>query len=1186
MIRKCLKCLGWLLLVILILLLILAAVFYFAIGTDRGLSFASNEASKRIEGLSLNEVEGNILSGGIQMESLHYSNESINVNATGIDSSWKLRCAMQKKVCVETLRIDELNVDVLATSEKSEDPKEPLTLPELKLPVDATFDDLVVNKLRVTLPDDSVHEINDIHLSATATNRGIDINDLSASYQDKTAKISGSLTPSGDYPLDIDVSLTADDILPDELPEGSGNQALSVNAKLSNTVRNLNLSADTDGVFKTTLTGSIQPLATNYPLNVRLKSPSIGWPVTSNTIVSASHTDLAISGSLQDYQVTLFTRLEGEQIPVSTVQLTGLVNTERALIPAIGVDTLNGTATGQASVSFKDLIDWNTQWNFQQLDTSVYRADMSGVLDGALKAKGSVDAGNWSLDLEGANIKGDLQGYPFDLDIIASKSLDNNWNIEKAILNNGRNSINALGSLNDTWDVNIDASLPELNKLLPDLNGDLIGNIKLSGALEKPNIDLNATAASFTYQDIKISGISLKADIKELLHDNSDINLAIGSVVSGENTIRNGRFGLSGSRGEHVVTLFADGPQATAIDLTATGTLAESLDWEGQLDKVDLEVPAHKIKLNKATRVSWNHANKKVSADPHCWVTEGSNLCLLDALNSDSAGNMRVSLDEYSLTRLNPFLPAQTTLAGKLTLNSDISWGDNGVGSFNTRTRANVSKGGVQVRDPNGNTVSFTYDKLDIDTQTTPSNVSADISLSSQNLGEAVIDITMDPFGEEKPINGSVKLERFDIGVVKAFLPDFDVIAGTLNAQGDISGRLSDPRFDGSIEIEEPEIRADLLPLPITGGSLVTTVKGKRAFIDGELDSNDGSVVLEGSANWRELDAWAAQVDIRANNLNVQSDPLQQSSVNSDIGINASPGNIQITGDVSIPSAVIDVEELPQGAARVSSDVIIIEDEDVNDDQQSQTPAPSQASSPSDTKLTVNVDVSLGDDIALSAYGLTANLTGDVSIRQRSPNPPQLGGEIQVLDGIYKQYGQNLAATGQILFVGPVNQTRLAIDAVRTISEEDDRIAGLRIGGTVEEPKTELFTEPSDKQQDAILSYIVLGRDINDDTSNQEANLLAAAALALTVKGGNTIGTGVASALGVSDFALETRGRGDDTELVVSGRLNDRLLVRYGRSVFQPQSTLYLRYDLSRKLYIEAAQSLEGAVDVFYSFSF
>jgi len=710
-------------------------------------------------------------------------------------------------------------------------------------------------------------------------------------------------------------------------------------------------------------------------------------------------------------------------------------------------------------VSLDETIDWDTQWNLQGIDTSVYRSDMSGVLDGTVKAKGSVQAGNWSLAVESANINGDLQGHPFDLDIIASKSLDNRWNIEKAILNNGRNNVNALGSVSNTWDVNIDASLPELNKFLPDLSGDLIGNMKLSGELEKPTINLNATAASFTYQDIKISGISLKADIKDLLHNNSNINLAIGTVVSGENTIRNGRLGLTGKRSKHTVTLFADGPQATAVDLTAAGALTESLDWNGKLEKVELEVPAHKIKLNQATNLSWNHAEKKVSADPHCWVTEGSNLCLLDSLQSDSSGNMRVSLDEYSLTRLNPFLPAQTTLAGNLTLNSDISWGRNGAKSFNTQTQANISKGSVQVRDPSGNTVSFTYDKLDVDAQTTPSNVNADILLISKNLGEAVIGVSMDPFGEEKPIEGSVKLERFDIGVVKAFLPDFDVIAGTLNAQGNISGRLSDPRFDGSIEINDPEIRADILPLPITGGNLVTTVKGKRAFVDGELNSNEGSVVIEGSANWRELDSWAAQADIRADNLNIQSDPLQQSSVDSDISISASPGNIQITGDVSVPSAIIDVEELPQGAARVSSDVVIIEDEE-DDEQQSQKNVPSQSGSSSDTKLSVNVDVSLGNDIALSAYGLTASLTGDISIRQRSPNPPQLGGEIQVMDGIYKQYGQNLAATGQILFVGPVNQTRLAIDAVRTITEEDDRIAGLRIGGTVADPKTELFTEP------------------------------------------------------------------------------------------------------------------------------
>jgi translocation and assembly module TamB len=356
-------------------------------------------------------------------------------------------------------------------------------------------------------------------------------------------------------------------------------------------------------------------------------------------------------------------------------------------------------------------------------------------------------------------------------------------------------------------------------------------------------------------------------------------------------------------------------------------------------------------------------------------------------------------------------------------------------------------------------------------------------------------------------------------------------------------------------------------------------VKGSRAFIDGSLASNKGSIDIEGSASWRELSAWSANVTLTGKQLKIQSDPVQESQVNHKIKINAAPGRIQIGGTVDIPKASIDVAELPQGAARVSSDVVVIEDID-------ETVLPTTiVAKNSNMQILLDVDVSLGDDVELSAYGLKANLTGDMNIRQRSPKPVQLGGEIAVVDGIYKQYGQNLKANGQILFVGPVNQTRLDIDAVRTI-EAEDRVAGLRIQGTVASPEIVLFTEPGDKPQDSILSYIVLGRDIKE-TTDQEANLLATAALALTVKGGRSLAGGIASALGVQDFAFETRGRGDDTELVVSGRLNDRLLLRYGRSVFQPISTLYLRYDLTKKLYLEAAQSsLEQAVDLFYSFSF
>jgi len=138
----------------------------------------------------------------------------------------------------------------------------------------------------------------------------------------------------------------------------------------------------------------------------------------------------------------------------------------------------------------------------------------------------------------------------------------------------------------------------------------------------------------------------------------------------------------------------------------------------------------------------------------------------------------------------------------------------------------------------------------------------------------------------------------------------------------------------------------------------------------------------------------------------------------------------------------------------------------------------------------------------------------------------------------------------------------------------------------VASPEITLFTDPADKNQDAILSYIILGRDINE-ASDQEADLLQTAALALAVRGGRSLGGGVASALGVQEFGLETRGSGDDTELVVTGRINDRLLLKYGRGVFDSQNTLYLRYDLTKKLYLEAATSaVQNAADLFYSFSF
>ena len=140
--------------------------------------------------------------------------------------------------------------------------------------------------------------------------------------------------------------------------------------------------------------------------------------------------------------------------------------------------------------------------------------------------------------------------------------------------------------------------------------------------------------------------------------------------------------------------------------------------------------------------------------------------------------------------------------------------------------------------------------------------------------------------------------------------------------------------------------------------------------------------------------------------------------------------------------------------------------------------------------------------------------------------------------------------------------------------------------GPIANPEVTLFTDPADKTQESILSYIVLGRDLGSGQSTEESTLLAQAALALTIRQGRGFATGFAESLGISDFQIDAAGSGDDTQVIVSGRLSRRLLLRYGRSVFKPDQTLFLRYDISKRLYLEAAQGLERAVDVFYSFSF
>ena len=70
----------------------------------------------------------------------------------------------------------------------------------------------------------------------------------------------------------------------------------------------------------------------------------------------------------------------------------------------------------------------------------------------------------------------------------------------------------------------------------------------------------------------------------------------------------------------------------------------------------------------------------------------------------------------------------------------------------------------------------------------------------------------------------------------------------------------------------------------------------------------------------------------------------------------------------------------------------------------------------------------------------------------------------------------------------------------------------------------------------------------------------------------------LAERLGIDDFQLGSEG--------ASGRFPERLSLRYGLGSLEQGSLLAVRYELSKRLYLEAASGLASSLDLVYRHDF
>jgi translocation and assembly module TamB len=226
------------------------------------------------------------------------------------------------------------------------------------------------------------------------------------------------------------------------------------------------------------------------------------------------------------------------------------------------------------------------------------------------------------------------------------------------------------------------------------------------------------------------------------------------------------------------------------------------------------------------------------------------------------------------------------------------------------------------------------------------------------------------------------------------------------------------------------------------------------------------------------------------------------------------------------------------------------------------------------------VRVVLGEKVMVASSGFTGRPYGSLLVSEQPDRPTTAVGELQVADGIYKAYGQDLTLDhGRLLFAGgPVDNPGLDLQAYRTAS--DGTVAGVIVKGTLKSPQATLYSNPPMGQSDA-LAYLLLGHPLGQSTP-QEGNLVANAATSLGLKGGNLLAKKIASRFGLEEARIESTGGLQESSLVVGKYLSPRLYVNYGIGLFQPISTFRIRYILGRTWSLQAQQGEGTSADFLY----
>ncbi len=1220
---------GWMLAPFIVVLVIIGVIL-----SPLGSPIVRLVANTVVPGLQIEHIRGSLLSD-FSVQQLHWENDTWQVDTQQVTVNLVLGCLPSLKICVDKLHTQGIEVTQKKPSEPG--PEEPASEGPFELPVAVKLNDIRINNTTVSLPDQRI-ALESLSLSGYAHKR-IEIAPVKLSGLTLTLPEATTVEPEAKTPADYTLSYTAPElndisspieiVIKDfsfrdiELIQGQSRQQVKHitfaeagidesqvnldNLKIEHEAGQLKLDSQVtlkdnfplslsaraafaigDGIseeIKLQADGALDDLtlALNasgaYNANLRLSANLLNdtlpiqlkatWPqqtLPGEAPVTLQTGQLNGSGTMGAYQISAAAGATVPELGPVPVTADIQLNNNTISVNQLTTKLLEGSVANTGTLYLNETLSWSGTTTIENISTTSLSPWGPTQLQGRFNSLMQLTPKGIEASISELTLTGIQDEAEFSLAGSAVYSQANELVVSSLRLEQGENFANVAGQMfrNRYLKGTIQIDFPTLSSLYPAIDGAIEADIDVAGNWQDP-----AANGSIALNNVRISP-------------------QLNAAAAGQGEI-NGTIALTGALSEHYFkTQLTTAEHSIMLDLN--GGWADER-WKGQITDSQLALATTRWQLQQPFTLAVRPAPFSTKVTGHCWTSrKNGQLCLNSLLYKNDVARWDLKADALPLglwarEAASDFIASEVDATLTLTSTGKMPKGGDPEGKFDfTVSPATWPLG------KNGQ-VPIEIDEVTASGTLTDGQLVAEAAFTSEQLGNLQASLTTAPFAESPELQGQVAIQGISIAPLKPVSPAIRELTGLINGQMDISGALTAPRIQGQMKLTNGNIDIEDTPARISDWSQTLKFDGSDVSFDGDFKLGGGQGNIDGEVNFEDPSAPEITLNLQGEQLEVQQREIVV-RVSPDIQASVKPGDIKITGAIAVPWARIKIEELPASAVAPSKDVHL------RGEPPSEDPLDIV-----NAKIDVLIDQDRVGEVKLEAFGLTANLAGELQVASQ---PAPVGyGALQIMQGRFQAYGQDLIIqTGEVQFNGPIDQPLLLVEAIRDPDKTDDGVvAGIRIDGAADNPNISIFTNPPMDQGNA-LGYLLTGSAPGSGTGTGNPDY-ASLLLGLGLSNTNKIQGELGQAIGIDDFSIGTTSGsgGSDTKLSLSGRLNERLTVQYNFDVGlgsgdttsetvrrrSAPPDLALRYQWLPQFYIEAIQTTieeqtEFAVDFYYQF--